>query len=111
MFENPKNLMNDQNPKPLVSEREMIQLQIEEFLVNNSEKFTAPYGILTGMEELPKGGKVRTITFGVARSLDATIYIFSPKNITVRTQGGLGYKIEGNYKSVNELMDKLKLLV
>jgi hypothetical protein len=77
--------------------REQIQNDIEEYLGNN-KYFTAPYGIISGMESLGRG-KVRTVTFGVARYLDATVYIYSPANIQVRGQGPLTYKFEGKFNS------------
>jgi hypothetical protein len=69
--------------------REQVQKDLTDWLETTSGKWTAPYGILPGLEDLPKGGKVRTITFGVARSLDATIYIWSPKKFTFRAAGSM----------------------
>lgn len=99
------------NDKPIVSKREQLQLDIEKYLIDNSNRFSAPYGIICGLDNVKNGkGKVRTITFGVARYLDACIYIFSENNIVITGQGGLAYKVVGNYKSINEVMDKLKVL-
>jgi hypothetical protein len=89
-----------------MSEREAISNTIEEFL-NGSNYFDAPYGILSGLEAVGKG-KVRTITFGVSRYLDAVIYIWSPKRISVKGRGGLAYKFDGEYKSADELINKFK---
>ncbi len=48
--------------------------------------FDAPYGIIGG---LSKDKKYRSITFGVARALDAELRIYSPSFILVRWQGGV----------------------
>ena len=87
-----------------MSEREIIQNDIVSFL-EESGKFNAPYGILTGMRPFAKG-KIRTIAFGVARYLDAEIQIISPKCITVSGRGGLAYKYCGKYDSVQQLKDQ-----
>ena len=86
-----------------MSEREQIQEQLEQYLSEN-EYFSAPYGVLTGLESVGKG-KVRTIAFGVSRYLDATILIWSKNKISVRGQGGLSYKFEGTYSSAEQLIE------
>jgi len=87
-----------------MSEREQIQQDIEDYLEGN-DYFNAPYGVLSGLQSCGKG-KVRTVTFGVSRYLDATVYIFSPTNIEVRGQGGLAYKFDGKYSSKESLIEK-----
>ena len=94
-----------------MSEREQIQNNIVAFLEQHINAFDAPYGVLTGLNPMKRGGKVRTITFGVARYLDATINILSPNNIIVNGQGGLAYKIKGNYKSESEVLTALQTLI
>ena len=91
-----------------MSEREQLQNTIVEYLENNP-RWTAPYGVLAGLSKLPNGpGKFRTVTFGVARYLDATIYIWSPTKLTVRAQGGLSPKIDGGtWHSWEELKNDL----
>ena len=89
-----------------MSERELVQEKIVDFLESNSY-FNAPYGILTSLQKT-KTGKIRVVTFGVSRYLDAAIYILSPKKISVKCQGGLSYKFEGNYHSAEDLINKFK---
>ena len=94
-----------------MSPREQLQHRLVDWLEAYPARFTAPYGILPGLEDLPKGGKVRTVTFGVARYLDATVYIWSPNRLTVKAQGPLAYKIDGNeYKTFDGLTEDLALL-
>ena len=90
-----------------MSEREQIQNEINAFLEQNGNYFNAPYGILDGMESFGKG-KVRVITFGVARYLDATVKIYSPTNIQVRGQGALLYKFQGFYRNAKDLINHFK---
>lgn len=87
-----------------MSPREQTQTELAERLENNP-RFSAPYGVICGMETLPKGGKVRTVTFGVSRYLDATAFIWSPNKITFKAQGPLAYKVPGTVKSVQEFFD------
>lgn len=90
-----------------MSEREAVQQAIMAALMEHSEYWSAPYGILEGMHTLGNGGKIRTITFGVSRYLDAEVQIWSPKRIVVRGAGGLAYLVEGDYKSAEELITVL----
>ena len=95
-----------------MSKREDIQREIYDFLEENSNVFDAPYGILEGMESLGRG-KMRTVTFGVSRYLDAVIQILSEKNIILKGQGGLasyhGFSYDGiSFESVDELKEFLK---
>lgn len=91
----------------IMSEREQIQNKIEDFLSEHSSYFNAPYGIISGLTKIGRG-KIRSITFGVSRYLDAEIQIWTPKKIVVRCQGGLYYKFEGEYNSADELIEKFK---
>jgi len=87
-----------------MSEREITQEKIVNFL-ESCDYFDAPYGILSGLQKT-KTGKIRVITFGVSRYLDSAIYIFSPNKISVRGQGGLSYKFDGEYNSAESLIEK-----
>ncbi len=91
------------------TEREIVQDTLVQYLENNTNKFDSPSGVSAKMGVLKSGGKVRLVNFGVARYLDATIYIYSPKDISVRCSGPLSYKIGGNYKSVNDILKALEL--
>ena len=70
-----------------MSPREQAQNELTEWLESTCSKWTAPYGILPGLDDCSKGGKVRTITFGVARFLDCTVFIWSPTKFTFRAAG------------------------
>jgi hypothetical protein len=93
-----------------MSAREEAQQKLVEHLNEHSDFWTAPYGILDGMHDIKRGGKVRTITFGVARSLDATIFIWSPGNITIDGRGPLEYRVSGNFDSVGAVIGHLSPL-
>lgn len=84
--------------------RETTQKELSDRLENDS-RFDAPYGVLCGMQNLPKGGKVRTVTFGVSRYLDCTAFIWNQNKITFSCQGPLYYKIPDCVKSVQEFFD------
>jgi hypothetical protein len=89
--------------------REQIQIDLVNYLNSRSDTFHAPYGVIAGMDDLPKGGKVRTVTFGQARWLDATAFIFSPKDIRIKCQGPAYHKFsKQKYNSIDELMEDLK---
>lgn len=49
------------------------------------QNFTAPYGVLTGEHVNKKGTKYLSVTFGRARTLDATVEIYNRNFILVRT--------------------------
>lgn len=76
------------------SAREITQAEIAAWLLAHQDRFTAPYGVLSGIEAVPKGGKIRTITFGIARSLDATLLIWSANRISVSARGGASSKFD-----------------
>ena len=91
-----------------MSPREKAQNDLVKYLENKCTSkgkfyFDAPYGILDGMEAFGTG-KVRTIAFGVSRYLDCKLTIISPTEITVDCRGGLDYKFEGTYSSVEDLI-------
>ena len=49
------------------------------------KNFTAPYGVLTGEYINKKGKKYRAVTFGRARTLDATVEIYNRNFLILRT--------------------------
>lgn len=71
-----------------------------------SKNFTAPYGVLTGEFTSRKGLKYRAVTFGRARTLDATVEIYNRKFIVLRTSRD-GSEIFNDYAT---LMAKLETL-
>lgn len=83
--------------------------RLVEYLESKREKFSAPYGVLSSIEKCKNGkGKYRVVVFGVSRYLDAVIRIFAPNKITIDGQGGLAYKYEGEFKSVDEVIKQLE---
>ena len=89
-----------------MSARSEIQDQVVDVLSRNRRFWTAPYGVLPGMEKWGKG-KMRTVTFGIARTLDATIYIQTPTRIVVEAQGPAARLLRTEYGSVEELLADL----
>ena len=61
------------------SSRERLQLDFIKW-VRESSTWTAPYGILDS-----KSDKYRSVTFGIARALDAEVRIYSTHYITLRS--------------------------
>lgn len=49
------------------------------------QNFTAPYGVLSGEHVNNKGRKFRSVTFGHARTLDATVEIYNRNFMVLRT--------------------------
>jgi len=47
--------------------------------------FSAPYGVLTGTHTSKSGTKYRSVTFGRARTLDATVEIYNRNFMIVKT--------------------------
>lgn len=70
-----------------MSDREALQERIVAWLRARPKTFHAPYGILPGLRTIGKA-KVRTITFGQARTLDAELIIWSEKRIDLRSSRG-----------------------
>jgi len=83
---------------------EEIQKSIYEWALNKN--FSAPYGVLIGEFTNKKGTKYRAVTFGRARSLDATVEIYNRNFLILRTST-FGYEIFKNYDT---LMEKLETL-
>ena len=62
---------------------QQIQAQVETWA--RSQNFTAPYGVLSGQHTNKKGVKYLSVTFGRARTLDATVEIYNRNFMLVRT--------------------------
>jgi len=71
-----------------MSERENIQNDFVSFLDANG--LNEVYGVLTGLDTLSNGRKVRTVTFCRARTLDGCITIYGPNFIKVDTNRDSG---------------------
>ena len=69
-----------------MSEREKTQNEVVEFL--QSGNFNAPYGILAGIQKDKKNQEYRSVTFGMARTLDAEVRIYGPKFLLLRWNHG-----------------------
>ena len=69
------------------SSRQIATADIVSWLLNHTHRFTAPYGVISKLDSVPSGGKVRTIAFGVAGTLDAVIQVWSPTRIRVWATG------------------------
>ena len=68
--------------------------------------FTAPYGVLQGEHVNKKGTKFKSVTFGRARKLDATVEIYN-RNFMILRCSHLGDSI---YKNYDDLMVAIKEL-
>ena len=71
---------------------QQIQAQVESWA--KGKNFTAPYGVLSGQHTNKKGVKFLSVTFGRARTLDATVEIYNRNFMLVRTSrhGGQVFK-------------------
>lgn len=91
-----------------MSPREEAQQKLVEYLDSDPDRWDAPYGVIGGLADLPRGGKVRNVTFGVARYLDAHATIWSPTRIVIEGQGSLASNVEGEFASVDAAIEHLK---
>lgn len=96
------------SPKPTNSSRESPRARIQQALVRRIESygsiFDAFYGVVPGMEPMPKGGAVRSVFFGVRDRLDVRVMIFTPTNIRVDGVGEMIAGLEGAYNSLPPLL-------
>ena len=82
--------------------------EIQEHVYNwaMSKNFSAPYGVIMGEHKSKKGTKYLAVTFGRARTLDASVEIYKRNFIVLRTSRN-GSEV---FKSVAELQQALDLL-
>ena len=82
--------------------------EIQDHICNwaRNHNFTAPYGVLDGEFTNKKGHKYLSVTFGRARTLDATVEIYNRKFIILRTSR-YGSEV---FNDVTTLMAKLETL-
>lgn len=71
-----------------------------------TKNFSAPYGIIMGEHTSKKGTKYLAVTFGRARTLDASVEIYNRNFLILRTSRN-GSEV---FKSVAELQQALDLL-
>lgn len=83
-----------------------IQFSVYSYLTSRGHEFDAPYGILQGEHTNPKGTKYKSVTFGRARKLDATVEIYNRKFILLRTSR-TGSTV---YKDFDSLIEALRSL-
>jgi len=96
-----------------MSPREQLQTNLHDWIeMRSSSRFTAPYGVISSLEPVKNGkGKVRTVTFGVARYLDATLFIFGEKDIRCQAAGPMSPKLDGaRFNSYDEVVKALEEL-
>lgn len=68
--------------------------------------FTAPYGVLQGEHVNRKGTKFKSVTFGRARTLDATVEIYNRNFMILRCS----HVADRVYKDYNDLKIALEQL-
>lgn len=68
--------------------------------------FTAPYGILTGSHVNKRGTKFLSITFGRARTLDATVEIYNRNFLILRTSRH-GSQVFKNFTELQPVLNTL----
>lgn len=89
------------NGSGVLTDRAKLQADIVEWLRKKRFCFNAPYGVLTGLHQNPRGsGKFRTITFGKAGTLDAVLTIWSDKKLILSSSRDGG--IPEEFTSVDE---------
>lgn len=71
-----------------------------------SRNFSAPYGILTGEHTNKSGRKYLSITFGRARTLDATVEIYNRNFMILRTSR-TGSEVYKNFQELQTALDAL----
>lgn len=81
-----------------------IQKSVYEWARNKN--FTAPYGVLEGEFTSKKGKKYKAVTFGRARTLDATVEIYNRNFIVVRTSRH-GSEVFNDYDSMMQFLETL----
>lgn len=72
----------------------------------HSRNFNAPYGIVTGSHTNGKGHKFLSVTFGRARTLDATVEIYNRNFMVLRTSRS-GSQVYKNFSDLQSVLDTL----
>lgn len=71
-----------------------------------SKNFTAPYGVIQGEHVNKKGRKYKAVTFGRARTLDATVEIYNRKFMILRTSRW-GTMVFNDFEALMTELEKL----
>lgn len=69
----------------------------------HGQNFNAPYGVLTGSHINKNGQKFLSITFGRARTLDATVEIYNRHFMILRTSNR-GNRVFKNFSDLQEVL-------
>ena len=83
------------------------QIQEHIFAWADSNIFDAPYGVLTGKHTNNKGKSYLSVTFGKARTLDATVEIYNRNFIVLRTSR-TGTQAFRSVQDLQLVLDSLK---
>lgn len=70
------------------------------------KNFSAPYGVLTGSHINKSGRKYLSITFGRARTLDATVEIYNRNFLILRTSRH-GSQVFKNFSDLQPVLETL----
>ena len=84
-----------------MNERQQIADYFEKML--SEAAFSAPYGVLQGNQKDKKGKTYRSVTFGIARTLDAEIRIYGANFILLRWNNGT-LEIFRSFKEVEKFI-------
>lgn len=71
-----------------------------------NKNFTAPYGVLTSSHTNKRGTKFLSVTFGRARTLDATVEIYNRNFMILRTSSS-GSRIYKNFADLELALESL----
>lgn len=71
-----------------------------------TRNFNAPYGVLTGSHVNKNGKKFLSITFGRARTLDATVEIYN-RNFMILRDSRNGSQVFKNYADLQQALGAL----
>lgn len=83
---------------------QQIQTAIEQWA--QGKDFSAPYGVLTASHVNAKGHKFLSVTFGRARTLDATVEIYNRNFMILRTSRK-GSEVFRNVADLQQVLDTL----
>lgn len=72
-----------------------------------TKNFTAPYGVLEGEHVNRKGKKYKSVTFGYARTLDATVEIYNRNFILVKASRNHNAQVFNDFNSVMNFLETL----
>jgi hypothetical protein len=72
----------------------------------HSQNFNAPYGVLTGSHTSKNGRTFLSITFGRARTLDATVEIYNRNFMILRTNR-FGSQVFQTLKDLQQTLNTL----